>query len=134
MTKPVTVHMPDDWTGQQALNVYELLHELAEGIWDHYETLIIDHIDVQAQARNSPQPDPPDFDDALPFRTDRGGPTPATAPPAALLPWLDLSSAQINSLLPGLLHLPTQFHLVIQCGNIMPTNRELVWEISSEVK
>ena len=67
MTKPVTVHVPDDWTGEQALNVYELLHELAGGIWDHYETPIIEHIDANARAHARAQSDPPDFDDELPF-------------------------------------------------------------------
>lgn len=67
MTKPVTVHVPDDWTGQQALDVYELLHELAEGIWDHYETSIIKVIDAPAPARHPPPIDSPDFDDQLPF-------------------------------------------------------------------
>ena len=35
--EPLTVQVPDDWTPEQALAVYDLLHELAEAIWDRYE-------------------------------------------------------------------------------------------------
>ena len=29
MTTAVILHLPEDWTAQQALGIYELLHELA---------------------------------------------------------------------------------------------------------
>ena len=38
----VTLSLPDDWTPEQALAVYELLTELAEIVWNHYEIALIE--------------------------------------------------------------------------------------------
>ena len=67
MTTPVTLHLPENWTAQQALDVYELLHELATGIWDQYETPIIELIPDRPRDPDPAQLDLLDFDDKLPF-------------------------------------------------------------------
>ena len=67
MTTAVLLHLPDDWTAQQALDIYELLHELAEGIRDQYETPIIELIAERSREYERTQIDLSDFDDKLPF-------------------------------------------------------------------
>jgi len=67
MTTPVTLHLPENWTAQQALDVYEILHELAIGIWDQYETPIIELIADRPRDHDPAQLDLLDFDDKLPF-------------------------------------------------------------------
>jgi hypothetical protein len=60
-----TLRLPDDWTPEQALAVYELLTDLAEAVWNRYELVLIE------QWRGDPGDDSPpdllDFDDPLPF-------------------------------------------------------------------
>jgi hypothetical protein len=60
-----TLRLPDDWTPEQALAVYELLTDLAEAVWNRYELVLI------AQWRGDQGDDSPpdlfDFDDPLPF-------------------------------------------------------------------
>jgi hypothetical protein len=58
------MHLPDDWTPEQALSVYELLHELAEAIWEHYETPLIELLIAPPKQH---APSQPDFDDDPPF-------------------------------------------------------------------
>ena len=67
MTTPVILHLPEDWTAQQALDIYELLHELADGIWDQYETPIIELIDERSRQYDRAQRELLGFNDPLPF-------------------------------------------------------------------
>ena len=39
-----TLQLPDDWTPEQALAVYELLNDLAEAIWNRYDRVLIDYL------------------------------------------------------------------------------------------
>jgi hypothetical protein len=59
--------LPDDWSPQQALAVYELLSELAESVWNRYEIALIDLLVPEPDQDPASQPEPFDFDDQLPF-------------------------------------------------------------------
>jgi hypothetical protein len=61
------MHLPDDWTPQQALSVYELLHELAEAIWERYETPLIELLTTEPEQHAHLPPSLLDFDEELPF-------------------------------------------------------------------
>ena len=61
-----SVQLPDDWTPQQALAVYELLNELAETVWRRYELPLRELLRPDTPD-DSAQPDLFDFDDPVPF-------------------------------------------------------------------
>jgi hypothetical protein len=62
-----TLRLPDDWTPEQALAVYELLTDLAEAVWNRYELVLIEQWRGERdQGDNSPA-DLFDVDDPLPF-------------------------------------------------------------------
>ena len=42
--------LPEDWTPEQALAVFELLDDLRELIWDHYQIPIQDLLREQCQS------------------------------------------------------------------------------------
>jgi len=65
--EPFTVQVPDDWTPEQALAVYDLLHELAEAIWDRYEIPLIGLLAPPCNDQDPAQPELFDFDDPLSF-------------------------------------------------------------------
>ena len=65
--EPLTVQVPDDWTPEQALAVYDLLHELAEAIWDRYESPLIELLTPPGNDKDPAQPELFDFDDPLCF-------------------------------------------------------------------
>jgi len=65
--EPFTVQVPDDWTPEQALAVYELLHELADTIWDRYEIPLIELLAPRCNNHDPAQPELFDFDDPLSF-------------------------------------------------------------------
>ena len=60
-----TLRLPDDWTPEQALAVYELLTDLAEAVWNRYELVLIEQWRGD-QGDDSP-PDLFNVDDPLPF-------------------------------------------------------------------
>ena len=62
-----TLHLPDHWTPEQALAVYELLNDLAESIWKRYEIPLIELLTSELDQDNSSQHDRVDFDDPIPF-------------------------------------------------------------------
>lgn len=62
-----TLNLPDDWTPEQALAVYELLTELAEIVWNHYEVPLIELLSPELNEDDASQPELFDFDDQLPF-------------------------------------------------------------------
>jgi hypothetical protein len=58
--------LPTNWTGQQALAVYELLDELRDRIGALYEQRLLDaYRDRHAPAPSTDHPEP--FNDPLPF-------------------------------------------------------------------
>ena len=62
-----TLVIPDDWTPEQALAVYELLQGLTEIVWRRYDLAIIDLIAPEPDQNDTNQPDLFDFDDPCPF-------------------------------------------------------------------
>ena len=62
-----TVKVPDGWTPEQALAVYDLLHELAEAIWERYEIPLIGLLAPPCNDQDPAQPELFDFDDPLSF-------------------------------------------------------------------
>jgi hypothetical protein len=62
-----TLRIPDDWTPQQALAIYELLNELAETIWNRYEVDLLEHLRSDCDHGDTAQPDLFDPDDPIPF-------------------------------------------------------------------
>jgi hypothetical protein len=67
LTERFTLRLPDHWTPEQALAVYELLKELADTIWDRYELVLIEQLRGDLDQHDSAQPDLFDFDDPLNF-------------------------------------------------------------------
>jgi len=65
--EPLTVQVPVDWTPEQALAVYDLLHELAEAIWERYQTPLIELLAPPCNHNDPAQPELFDFDDPLSF-------------------------------------------------------------------
>jgi hypothetical protein len=62
-----TLQLPDHWTAEQALAVYDLLNDLAEAIWNRYEIPLIDLLAPDLEPGTASQPDLFDCDDPLPF-------------------------------------------------------------------
>jgi hypothetical protein len=62
-----TLHLPDHWSPEQALAVYELLNDLAETIWNRYEIPLIELLTSELDYNNDSQHDLFDFDDPIPF-------------------------------------------------------------------
>jgi len=62
----LSVSIPQNWSAEQALAVWELLDAIVDRVWDRYESAIIERIGVpQEDASASAQADL--FDDPLPF-------------------------------------------------------------------
>ena len=62
-----TLQLPDYWTPEQALAVYEFLTELADALWNRYEIPLIELLTPELEQNDSPEPDLSDFDDPIPF-------------------------------------------------------------------
>jgi hypothetical protein len=66
----VTIDIPDYWTSEQALAVFELLDELRDRILDRYREQIVEHIQAD---RQTPEDDAQlklplfPFNDDIPF-------------------------------------------------------------------
>ena len=67
LTERSTLRLPDHWTPEQALAVYELLKDLADTIWDRYQLVLIEQLRGELEQDDSVQPDLFDFDDPLNF-------------------------------------------------------------------
>ena len=70
MSTPFTyapLEVPQDWTPEQALSVYEYLNQVAEAIWDRYEVDLLPLITPDPTPAHTQQLDLFDPDDALPF-------------------------------------------------------------------
>jgi hypothetical protein len=63
-----TLEIPDDWSPEQALAVWELLNALADRIWACYETQLVALLRADLEpAHDDHQPDLFDPDDSIPF-------------------------------------------------------------------
>ncbi len=62
-----TLQLPDYWTPEQALAVYEFLTELADALWNRYEIPLIELLKTELEQNDPPEPDLSDFDDPIPF-------------------------------------------------------------------
>ena len=62
-----TLPLPDHWSPEQALVVYQLLSDLAETIWNRYEIPLIELLTSELEQNNSSQLDLFDFNDPIPF-------------------------------------------------------------------
>ena len=62
-----SVCIPDEWSPEQALAVYELLNEVVELIWERYELQLIELIRSELVENDTSQLDLFDFDDDIPF-------------------------------------------------------------------
>ena len=67
LTERFTLRLPDHWTPEQALAVYELLKDLADTIWDRYELVLIEQLRSDLDPDDRAQLDLFDFDDPLNF-------------------------------------------------------------------
>ena len=61
------LHLPDHWTPEQALAVYEWLNELAEAIWNQYANDLLPVIAPELAEDDAAQPDLFEPNDELPF-------------------------------------------------------------------
>ena len=59
--------VPEDWTPEEALRVYEYLTQVAEAVWERYEVELLALVRPDPSATDSTQPDLFDPDDELPF-------------------------------------------------------------------
>lgn len=64
---PFTLEIPDYWTPEQALAVFELLKDLMDSIWNRYELTLIETLADELYQDDSSQLDLFDFDDSVPF-------------------------------------------------------------------
>ena len=62
-----TLQLPDHWTPEQALAVYEFLTDLADTLWNRYEIPLIQLLAPELDQNNDSQLDLFDFDDSIPF-------------------------------------------------------------------
>jgi hypothetical protein len=62
------IEIPEYWTPEQALAVWELLNEIADRIWARYEMPLVEMIraDLEHEDQDN-QPDLFDPDDSIPF-------------------------------------------------------------------
>ena len=59
--------IPDDWSPEQALAVYELLDALRERVWDRYQLQLIELLAPDTDAVDTSQLDLFDLNDEIPF-------------------------------------------------------------------
>ncbi len=59
--------IPDDWSPEQALAVYELLDALRERIWDRYQLQLIELLTPDTEQVDTSQLDLFDLNDKIPF-------------------------------------------------------------------
>jgi len=62
-----TLQLPDHWTPEQALAVYEFLTELADALWNRYEIPLSELLAPELEQNDPLEPDLFDFDDSIPF-------------------------------------------------------------------
>ena len=64
-----TVQIPDHWSPEQALAVWELLDAVTRRVWERYEVQLVELIetDLDLDQGDDPQLDLFDPDDTIPF-------------------------------------------------------------------
>ncbi len=62
-----TITLPDTWTPEQALAIFELLNDLTNAIWQSYRPELLSLVDPKFHTNLDRQPDLLDPDAALPF-------------------------------------------------------------------
>ncbi len=62
-----TLQLPDHWTPEQALAVYELLNDLAESVWNRYQIPLLELIVPELDEHDASQLELFDLDDQIPF-------------------------------------------------------------------
>ncbi len=67
MRAPLTLELPDYWTPEQALAVFEMLKELTDTLWSRYDLAIIELLADDLYHGDTSQLDLFDFDDSIPF-------------------------------------------------------------------
>ncbi len=60
-------NIPNHWSAEQALAIYEFLGQIQQQIWDRYESELIDLLCADLETMNADQPDLFEFNDAIPF-------------------------------------------------------------------
>lgn len=60
-------YIPDYWSPEQALAVYEFLDELRERVWDHYREQIQEQCRIDCDKDDDTQLDLFPFNDEIPF-------------------------------------------------------------------
>ena len=60
-------NIPNHWSADQALAIYEFLGQIQQQIWDRYESELIDLLCADLETMNAEQPDLFEFNDAIPF-------------------------------------------------------------------
>lgn len=61
------LEIPDHWSAQEALAVYELLNHIAEQIWERYGHQIIELLRPELDRDDDEQLDLFDFNDDIPY-------------------------------------------------------------------
>ena len=59
--------LPNNWSAEQALAVYEFLGEIQQQIWDRYERQLVDLLCADLHEMDTDQIDLFEFDDPIPF-------------------------------------------------------------------
>ena len=67
MRAPSTLELPDYWSAQQALAVFEILNELTDTLWSRYDLAIIELLAGDFDHGDTSQLDLFDRDDSPPF-------------------------------------------------------------------
>ncbi len=62
-----TVQVPEHWSAEQALAVWEFLDEVTRRVWDRYEVQLIELIRADLDRDDDTQLDLFDPDDTIPF-------------------------------------------------------------------
>lgn len=64
---PFTLQIPDHWTPEQALAVFDLLNELTDMIWNRYSIPLTERLAGELYQDDTSQLDLFDLDDSLNF-------------------------------------------------------------------
>lgn len=62
-----SLHIPQHWSPEQALAVFEFLEELSSLLWDQYDQQLIKLLQPELDQEPSNQLDPFDPNDEIPF-------------------------------------------------------------------
>ncbi len=59
--------IPDDWSAEHALAVYELLNVITEHVWDRYQLQLIELLAPETDQEDTSQLDLFELNDDIPF-------------------------------------------------------------------